>query len=61
MKIPQFVAKETFDGAIIERYDSIECDYIEMLKEKYFSLEMAQERARELNKDCPLIQIEQPC
>ena len=61
MKIPQFAARETPEGAIIERYNAIEGKYIELPNEKYLSFGMAQERARELNKDCPLIQIELPC
>ena len=61
MKIPQFAARETFDGAIIERYNEIKGEYIEMPNEKYISLEIAKARVRELNKDCPPIQTELPC
>ena len=49
----KFVAKQTLDGAIIERFNEITGVYEEMPHEKYFSFDYARNRARELNEDCP--------
>jgi hypothetical protein len=60
LKIPVYVAKEsTIEGkSIIERFNTLKGEYIEMPNEVYPNLEIAKERARELNKDVEPIIIQ---
>ena len=60
LKIPVYVAKElTIEGkSIIERFNTLKGEYIEMPNKVYLNLEIAKERAKELNKDVEPIIIQ---
>ena len=60
MKMPVYSAKELVQGgkSIVERYDIIKQERIEIPNEVYLNIEIAKERARELNKDVELITIQ---
>ena len=58
--MPVYSAKELVQGgkSIVERYDIIKQERIEIPNEVYLNIEIAKERARELNKDVELITIQ---
>ena len=60
MKMPVYSAKELVQGgkSIVERYDIIKQERIEIPNEVYYNLVVAKERARELNKDVEPITIQ---
>lgn len=67
MKIPKFAASEDVPknrpewvNAVVLEYDEINQEYEEMDGEDYNTFDEAKERAKELNKDTPLVEVNTP-